>query len=135
PPTYPFFSVIETAALDGIVGGYACGGPNEPCDSARRPYFRPAADVTRGQLSKIDVVAAGWPLLDPATPRFADVPPSSPFYRYVETAAERGIISGYACGGPGEPCDDQRRAYFRQGNPATRGQIAKIVYLSVVGGP
>ncbi|HMA33653.1 MAG TPA: S8 family serine peptidase, partial [Chloroflexia bacterium] len=60
PPSNPFFSVIETGAADTIVSGYNCGGPGEPCDSANRPYFRPYANVTRGQLSKIDVVAAGW---------------------------------------------------------------------------
>ncbi len=49
------------------------------------------------------------------------------FYRFVETAACHGIISGYTCGGPGEPCDAQGRPYFRQYNTATRGQIAKIV--------
>ena len=54
-------------------------------------------------------------------------------YTFVETAAAHGVISGYTCGGPGEPCDARNRPYFRQGNNATRGQIAKIVYLSVTG--
>src|SRR5206468_6988923 len=27
PTTFPFFAVIETAAADQIVSGYACGGP------------------------------------------------------------------------------------------------------------
>jgi hypothetical protein len=43
-------------------------------------------------------------------------------------AACPGSVSGYACGGPGEPGDDPRRPYFRQANNATRGQIAMIVY-------
>src|SRR5579859_941381 len=98
PPAFPFFSVIETAAATQIISGYTCGGPNEPCDSANRPYFRPYADVTRGQLSKIDVVAAGWAALSPPGPgTFTDVAPNTAFYPFVETAACHGVISGYAC--------------------------------------
>ncbi|HUS13789.1 MAG TPA: FG-GAP-like repeat-containing protein [Chloroflexia bacterium] len=119
PPAYPFFSVIETAAASSIVSGYACGGPGEPCDAQRRAYFRPGADVTRGQLAKIDTVAAGWPLRIPGSPTFTDVAPGSAFYGFVETAVCHGVISGYS---------DHT---FRPGAGATRGQIAKIVYLSV----
>ncbi|HMA36880.1 MAG TPA: S-layer homology domain-containing protein, partial [Chloroflexia bacterium] len=134
PPTNPFFAVIETAAADSIVSGYACGGPGEPCDSRNRPYFRPNAYVTRGQLSKIDVVAAAWALRTPASGTFEDVAPGSAFYPFVETAACHGVVSGYACGGAGEPCDSTNRPYFRQYNNATRGQIAKIVDLSLSAG-
>jgi hypothetical protein len=100
----------------------------EPCDTANRPYFRPNNNVTRGQLSKIVVVAAGWSLLNPATPSFADVLPGTAFYPFVETAYCKGIISGYNCGGAGEPCDTGNRPYFRQYNNAVRAQIAKIVH-------
>jgi N-acetylneuraminic acid mutarotase len=119
PPPAPFWSVIETAAADNIVSGYACGGPGEPCDAKHRPYFRPNAFVTRGQLAKIVVVAATWALRNPASPTFADVAPGSAFYPFVETAVCRGVISGYA---------DHT---FRPGANATRGQIAKIVDLSI----
>jgi virginiamycin B lyase len=133
PPGQPFFAYIETAAADGVVSGYGCGGPGEPCDSQNRPYFRPSAYVTRGQLAKIDATAAGWPLRAPAAATFADVAPGTAFYASVETAACHGVIAGYTCGGPGEPCDAARRPYFRPGANATRGQIAKIVYLSTGG--
>ncbi|HMA33943.1 MAG TPA: alkaline phosphatase family protein, partial [Chloroflexia bacterium] len=73
PPSFAFYPVIETAAAGTLVSGYSCGGPNEPCDSANRPYFRPYADVTRGQLSKITVVAASWALQAPPAGTFADV--------------------------------------------------------------
>jgi len=79
----------------------------------------PPLQQTRGQLSKIVVIAAGWALLDPPTPTFSDVPYGSKFYQYVETAYSRGIFSGYADG------------TFRPGNNATRGQIARIVYNAV----
>ncbi|MGA7733020.1 MAG: hypothetical protein WCD37_17310, partial [Chloroflexia bacterium] len=38
----------------GIMQGYPCGGPGEPCvDPNFLPYFRPGASATRGQASKI----------------------------------------------------------------------------------
>jgi hypothetical protein len=126
PPAQPFYPYIEAAARAGVVTGYACGGPREPCDAQARPYFRPYAPVTRGQIAKITVLAAGWPLRGGAS-GFADVPPDAPFHAYVATAACYDLISGYACGGPGEPCDAQARPYYRPGAGATRGQIAKIV--------
>ncbi|HEX6605866.1 MAG TPA: S-layer homology domain-containing protein [Chloroflexia bacterium] len=122
PPAHPFFSYIETAAALGIVSGYTCGGPGEACDAFNRPYFRSGADVTRGQLSKIVVNAAGWAVQTPPVATFTDVPPAHTFYSYIETAACHGVISGYA---------DHT---FRPGNNATRGQIAKIVYFALGSG-
>jgi hypothetical protein len=76
--------------------------------------FRPNNDVTRGQISKIVANAAGFS--EPVEGQtFTDVPPGHTFYEFVERMAARGIISGYADG------------TFRPGNPATRGQISKIV--------
>ena len=136
PPSNPFFVFIEAAAHANIVSGYACGStPTEPCDSQNRPYFRPFADVTRGQLSKIVVTAASFTVVNPASPTFADVFPNTAFYTFVETAYAHQLVSGYTCGGAGEPCDSQNRPYFRQYNNATRGQIAKIVYNALTLGP
>jgi hypothetical protein len=129
PRSNIFFPFVETAFAHGIIGGYPCGNP-EPCDETSRPYFRPNADVTRGQLAQIIVQAQGWPLLDPVTPTFADVARGSTFYRHIETARSHGTLGGYACGSP-EPCNPQNQPYFRPGNSATRGQIAKIVYNAV----
>jgi hypothetical protein len=136
PPSNTFFYAVETAAVNNIVTGYPCGGPGEPCDSENRPYFRPYANVTRGQLSKIVVIGAGWDLYTPPAPgTFEDVPPSNVFYTFIETAFCHGIISGYPCGGAGEPCDPQNRPYFRWYNDATRGQIAKLQYLAITNPP
>ena len=107
----PSSAIIEAAAHANIVSGYACGCvPAEPCDAQNRPYFRPFANVTRGQLSKIVVVAAGWTQINPATQSFQDVFPNTAFYTFVETAYCHGIISGYNCGGPGEPCGPSGQA-------------------------
>jgi hypothetical protein len=118
PPSDTFYQFVETAAHNNIVSGYSCGtGCLE---------FRPGNNVTRGQLSKIVVIAAQWALRDPAVPTFRDVPTDYPFYTFIETAYCHGIISGYSCGAG---CLE-----FRPGNNATRGQICKIVYEAIVGG-
>jgi hypothetical protein len=60
---------------------------------------------------------------------FQDVPstgPGSTFFQLIGRLASRGFISGYACGGPGEPCGPGSLPYFRPNNNATRGQISKI---------
>ncbi|MEO6458588.1 MAG: S-layer homology domain-containing protein [Chloroflexia bacterium] len=48
-----FYQHVETLSARGVISGYPCGGLNEPCDGQSRPYFRPGANVTRGQLSKM----------------------------------------------------------------------------------
>jgi hypothetical protein len=132
-PGDTFYTFIRCLACRQIVGGYPCGGPGEACNDDDEPYYRPGANVTRGQLSKIIANSAG--LDDPIAPgqqQFADVEPGDPFYEFVERLAETGAVAGYPCGesGPGEPCDDLNRPYFRPNNPATRGQISKIVSIA-----
>ena len=86
----------------------------EPCDAQQRPYFRPAAAVTRGQLAKIAANAAGYTETIPAAQQtFADVRPTDSFWVYTERIVLHDVISGYPCGGPGEPCDPAGRPYYR----------------------
>jgi subtilisin-like proprotein convertase family protein len=129
----PFALFIETGADRGIIGGYPCGGPGEPCDERDRPYFRPNNNITRGQLSKVLALARSYMLPVRSTPTFADVASTDPFYRYIEALSEEGIIGGYTCGGPGEPCDQQGRPYFRPTNTATRGQLSKFITIGYNG--
>ena len=84
-----------------------------------------------GQLTKLLNLARGWALYTPSSPTFADVPTSNTFFQYIETTAHRGIATGYPCGGPGEPCDSQQRPYFRPGNNGTRGQLSKMLYITL----
>jgi hypothetical protein len=58
---------------------------------------------------------------------FTDVPPNNAFFPFVRCLACRGIVTGYACGSQGEPCDPNNNPYFRLNNSVTRGQLAKIV--------
>ena len=131
PPSQPFWLWIERTYAYGVVNGYDCGGLGEPCDAIARPYFRPGANATRGQIAKIVVTAAGF--LDPVPSNrqtFTDIPLSHPFWLFIERLSGRGIVSGYTCGGVGEPCDPQNRPYFRAGANTTRGQLAKIASTS-----
>jgi S-layer family protein len=125
PPGSPFYPFIEAGARQHIIAGYTCGGPDEPCVAPlNRPYFHPTRDITRGQLSKVLALARAYPLPARGSPAFADVPAGHPFYPYIEALAARGIISGYTCGGAGEPCPAR---YFRPDTGATRGQVSKMV--------
>ncbi len=135
PADNPFYNYVETANTLGVIGGYACGSDGEPCDAENRPYFRPNNLVTRTQITKIAVLTAqqadpvNWQLIIPASATFTDVPVSSPFFPYVETAVAKGIISGYECGGVGQPCPGR---YFTPQANATRAQISKITFLAVL---
>lgn len=58
---------------------------------------------------------------------FTDVPPSSSFFDFANRLYQQEIMAGYACGGPGEPCDANNRPFFRPGSNVTRGQMTKFV--------
>jgi hypothetical protein len=124
-PTDTFYQYIERMASRGIIGGYPCGGVSEPCGSGK-PYFRPNANATRGQISKIVSEAKGYNDV-PEGQTYEDVPATNTFYVWIERLTSRGIMSGYPCGGRGEPCKSGNRPYFRPNNNATRGQTSKIV--------
>ncbi len=102
-----FFCFVETTYAHGIINGYD--------DNT----FRPATNITRAQLCKVVVLAMGWPTDTSGGPHFTDVPTSSVFYRLIETAVHRGIISGYNSG------------TFQPNDNTTRGQICKIVYGAI----
>jgi hypothetical protein len=109
-PGSTYFDYIETAFNRGVISGYA--------DAT----FRPNNNITRGQITKIIVLAEGWPVESPPVPSFTDVLPGSPFYGYVETAVSHEIISGYA---------DRT---FKPNNLATRAHLSKMLYLAITGG-
>ena len=110
-PDSIFYSVIETAAAHHIISGYSDG------------TFRPSANITRGQITKLIALAEGWPLPAPPTPTFNDVDAGNVFYLYIEATAARGIVSGYSDG------------TFRPGNLATRAQLSKMLYLTLTTRP
>jgi hypothetical protein len=108
-----FYEAIRCLACRSIVSGYTDG------------TFRPNNQVTRGQLAKIVSNAAGF--TEPVSGQtFQDVPTNHTFYEWIERLTTRGYMTGYRCGGLGEPCLNNR-PYFRPFADATRGQAAKIV--------
>jgi hypothetical protein len=88
PETSPFCRWIEELAGRAVVSG--CGGGN----------YCPGSAVTREQMA-VFVLRTLDPALNPpacAPPNlFNDVPETSPFCRWIEELANRGVVTG--CGG------------------------------------
>ncbi len=116
-PAAYYYAGVYYLACHGVISGYSDG------------TFRPFNQTTRGQLAKIVVLGFALPIQTPVAGgySFSDVAAGSTFFPYVETAAAAGLVSGYTCGGEGEPCDGERRPYYSAGANVTRGQLAKIV--------
>ncbi|MEA2576259.1 MAG: hypothetical protein QOH93_3557 [Chloroflexia bacterium] len=127
-----FYPFVKCLACRGIVSGYPCGvtnpetGQEELCNDSHDPYYRPSNQITRGQISKI-VAGSSGASGDPGPQKYEDVPPSSPFYQWINRLSNQGVMGGYQCGGPGEACGEGNRPYFRPNSNATRGQMSKIV--------
>ena len=109
---------ISRLASRGYISGYPCGGPGEPCQPGNLPYFRPNTNATRGQITKIDSNAAGYNDA-PIRPAVRGRTVGSTFYTYTYRLVTRSIMSGYPCGGLGEPCQPGNLPYFRPNNNAT----------------
>ncbi len=113
-PGSTFYAYVHCLACQGIVSGY----PDNT--------FRPSNTVTRGQLSKIISNSAGYSETY-TTATFADVPVGSTFHLFIERLYSRGIVTGYACGGLGEPCPG---VYYRPNVEVTRGQTSKVTAIA-----
>jgi hypothetical protein len=121
PPSHTFYGFVETSYNRGIISGYEDG------------TFRPGNPATRGQTCKIIANAAGF--TEPVSGQiYADVREDNPYHAQIMRLTNRGVVSGYPCGGQGEPCDGDNRPYFRWGNDVTRGQAAKIVANAIFNG-
>lgn len=118
PPGSTFYDYVRCLACRGIVSGYPDG------------TFRPNANITRGQLSKIAVLSGGYQYpIPPDQQTFEDVHIGSTFWWYVEEIALTNIMQGYPCGSNlNEPCvPPSNRPYFRPSASATRAQTAKVI--------
>jgi hypothetical protein len=52
-PGSTFYEFVRRLASRVYINGHSCGGAGEPCGAGNLPYFRPNANATRGQTSKI----------------------------------------------------------------------------------
>jgi hypothetical protein len=122
---------IEQLQVHGIVTGYACEiGAGGPCPGI---YFRPENFITRAQTSKLVTLAAGYgDSVSTTQQTFREVPPTHPYWLFVERAAMHGLINGYdcdnvtfnMCGPTIETCPGP---YYRCCIAITRTQAAKFV--------
>jgi hypothetical protein len=108
PLNHPFYSEIGKLSARGVTLG--CGGGD----------YCPDDVATREQMAAFILRALGeFSPPTPPTQRFADVPPSNPFYNFIDRLAALGITVG--CGG-GSYCPSA---------PVTREQMAAFVLRAI----
>lgn len=103
--THWAYDVVGTGYAEGIIHGYGDG------------LFRPDQRVTRAELVKIFLLAAGYELPKLVSYSFSDVPEYAWYYPYVSYAFSLSIVEGYADG------------LFRPDQKVTRAEAAKIAYF------
>jgi hypothetical protein len=107
PRTSLHYRFVETLLHGGVTAG--CGDGQ----------YCPAQDTARYQMAVFVLAGRQGPAWRPppcgATPRFADVPPDSPFCAWIEELARRGVVAG--CG----------NGLFCPGDGVTREQMAVFV--------
>lgn len=133
PPGNAYFPHASYLWLWSIDEGLECDSHPDGCISPNYlPYYVPGDYLSRADLAKYAVIGirridqrALW---RPYTyfQMFTDVPVGHPYRDWINTLAINGIITGYPCGGPGEPCDSLFRPYFRPLFTSTRAQISKV---------
>ncbi len=117
-PSYFAYTFIESGLQAGILGGYT---PAQcQAAAAQFPCYLPNRWITRGQLTKLVVMAAHYPLVTPGAQHFTDVPLNHPFYQVIETAVSKSIIHGYA--------DNT----FHPDQNIQRDQMCQIVYKGII---
>jgi hypothetical protein len=119
PATYYAYLYIESGYHAAILSGFdasSCAAHGQPY-----PCYLPNLAISRGQLTKLVVNAAHYPLYTPTggTQDFTDVSVSNVFYASIETAYHKGVVGGYP---------DHT---FRPNQSIRRDEMAGIVYKGV----
>lgn len=96
PPTNQFYAFIDRLAALGITVGCSVNAQGEQ-------FYCPSESITREQMAAFIIRALGETNpTPPGTGRFADVPPSNPFYAFIDRMAVRGVTSGCGTNGQGQ---------------------------------
>lgn len=103
-------SYVNALAEDGVI------------DTADN--YRPNDGVTRAELVKMAMIASGREMDATGAPTFNDVDADQWYYEYVMSAAAQGIVEGY------RDADGNATGYFGPGDPVTRAEAAKILFLA-----
>jgi hypothetical protein len=117
---------VETIVHHRITGG--CAGAQ----------YCPAASITRAQMAVFVLVAKdGIGTLPPAcgTPIFGDVPASSPYCRFIEELARRGVVAGCGSGNycPTAPVSREQMAVFALATEEGLGYLPPVCGTPVFG--
>ncbi len=118
PPSYFGYLYVESGYHAGVLSGFDAN----TCAAYHvvSPCYLPNVPITRGQLTKLVVNAAHYPLITPTSGQsFTDVPPSNVFYVSIETAHGKGVINGYP-----------NHTFNPNGN-IRRDEMAQIVYTGI----
>ncbi len=94
PPGSPFFGYVERVAIEGVIGGYQCGGAPDGAEPCPGLYFRPAGGATRAQTCKMVSIARRRT----PTPTITGTPPTATPTNAVRTPTPT------ATGTAGGPC-------------------------------
>ncbi len=116
---YYAYGYIEAGFHAGILSGFdpaTC-----TANHATYPCYLPNRAITRGQITKLVVLAAHYLLVTPngGGHTYSDVLPSNVFYLYVETVHAKNVVNGYPDG------------TFRPNANVQRDQMCQIVYKGV----
>ena len=113
PASYIFYDDIMFLVGRGAINGYA------------NNTFRPNNPTTRGQFAKIASLAFALPSYSPPNASFSDVPNSSIFFSFIESAAHSGAVSGLSR----SQCQELGSTYpcFGPNRNVSRAEIAIII--------
>lgn len=108
--THPFFHAIQSLQDEGVIEGYI--------ESDGQRSFRSLQPVNRAEAVKILMLASKKEISNSRENTFPDVNNTDWFYNYVNTAAEDGIVKGFADGS------------FHPGAQVTRAEMLKMTLIA-----
>ncbi|WP_301107714.1 S-layer homology domain-containing protein [Sporosarcina sp.] len=103
PQSKPYYDAVNSLASRGYISGFPDG------------TFKPGANVTRGQATKIIANVLKLDVKNVKNPGFKDISTAHQYYGYIAALVEAGVISGF---------EDQT---FKPGEQMTRAHMSKMI--------